>query len=164
MNKIIIAIAVIILLLGGGYYAYTTYMPQEAATELTPEALGQVQVQDVTAGEGAEATPGSVVSVLYVGMLEDGTVFDSSEAYGNEPLVFTLGDPNLIPGFQIGINGMRVGGERVMSVPPGLAYGEQGVTNAEGVQVIAPNATLVFNVKLLNVTSAPEETTPENAE
>ena len=99
------------------------------------------------------------MSVRYRGQLEDGTVFDSSEAHGNEPLVFTLGEPGLIPGFQIGINGMKVGGERVMAVPPSLGYGTQEVRDPEGNLIIPANANIIFNVVLLDVQPAAQETT-----
>ncbi|MCR4325382.1 MAG: FKBP-type peptidyl-prolyl cis-trans isomerase [Patescibacteria group bacterium] len=130
-----------------------TQAAPDAAQGAAP-ADEQVQGQDVTVGTGAEATPGSVVSVLYTGTLPDGTVFDSSEAHGNEPLVFTLGEQGLLPGFQIGINGMKVGGERLLSIPPSLAYGAQDVTDADGNVIIPANSTLIFSVKLINVEDA----------
>src|SRR5947208_753971 len=72
----------------------------------------RVEGQDVTFGMGVQATPGSVVSVLYIGKLENGAVFDSSDVHGKGPLIITLGQPGIITGFQIGINGMKEGGER----------------------------------------------------
>lgn len=110
-----------------------------------------VQAQDVTLGTGAEAKPGTIVSVLYIGKLTDGTVFDSSEAHGNQPLVFALGTEGLIPGFQIGINGMKEGGERVLAVPPSFGYGAEEVKDATGKVVIPANSTIIFNVKLVKV-------------
>lgn len=92
-----------------------------------------------------------MVSVLYVGKLSDGTVFDSSAAHGNQPLSFTLGEQGLIAGFQIGVNGMKVGGERIMSIPAELGYGAQAVTDASGTVIIPANSTLLFDVKLVNV-------------
>lgn len=159
MSKLILGIVALIIIATGGYYVYTNYSSpaMENKTEnTTPQ--DQVQVQDVTVGEGTEAAPGMVVSVLYRGQLEDGTVFDSSEARGNKPLVFTLGQQGLIPGFQIGINGMKVGGERIMVIPPSLAYGEDGVKDPDGNVVIPPNAKIVFNVALTDVQAAPEST------
>jgi FKBP-type peptidyl-prolyl cis-trans isomerase len=79
-----------------------------AASSAATTSQPQVQGQDVKVGTGAQAKPGSVVSVLYVGKLQDGTVFDSSAAHGNKPLSFTLGAHGLIAGFQIGVNGMKV--------------------------------------------------------
>lgn len=126
-------------------------------TEQTPPTT-QVAGQDVTVGTGEEAVPGSIVEVLYVGRLEDGTVFDSSEANGNQPLQFQLGTDGLIPGFQIGINGMREGGERRIAVPPEFAYGNQDVKDPEGNIIIPANSTIIFDVRLISVTPAPEAT------
>ena len=151
---VLTAIIIIGVVALGGYFIFTNYSAPLAEGPATA-STDQVQVQDIKVGEGAEATPGMVVSVLYKGQLEDGTVFDSSEAHGNEPLVFTLGQPGLIPGFQIGINGMKVGGERVMVIPPSLAYGAEGVKDPEGKVVIPGNVNTVFNVALLNVQEAP---------
>jgi FKBP-type peptidyl-prolyl cis-trans isomerase len=109
-------------------------------------------------GTGTAATPGSLVSVLYVGKLSDGTTFDSSAAHGNAPLTFTLGQQGLIAGFQIGVNGMKVGGERIMSIPSELGYGAQAVTDASGTVIIPANSTLLFDVKLVDV--KPGTTTP----
>lgn len=134
----------------------TADQTQNASTTTT------VQAQDVTIGTGTQAVPGSIVSVLYIGKLTDGTVFDSSAAHGNQPLTFTLGEQGLIPGFQIGVNGMKVGGERLMAVPATLGYGAQDVKDANGKVIIPGNSTLVFDVKLLSVkqgTSTPAAAT-----
>jgi len=80
---------------------------QAGAAASSSTSTEQVQAQEVTVGKGASATPGSSVSVLYVGKLQDGTVFDSSAAHNNQPLTFTLGSQGLIAGFQIGVNGMK---------------------------------------------------------
>ncbi len=149
MTKIILGIIVLIALGAGGYYIYKNYSPAAPVEETAQQDT--VQIQEVTAGTGAEATPGSIVSVLYIGRLEDGTVFDSSEAYGNEPLTFVLGAPGLIPGFQIGINGMKVGGERAIAVPASLAYGAEEVKDATGKVVVPANSNLIFNIGLVNV-------------
>ena len=158
MNKTVLIVGISIVVIISGYFIYTSYMTTPGTQGQTADAEN-VQVQEVKVGEGAEATPGSVVSVLYKGQLEGGTVFDSSEAHGNEPLKFTLGEPGLIPGFQIGINGMRVGGERLMVIPSSLGYGAQEVRDPEGKLIIPANAVLIFNVQLLSVeaASAPTE-------
>lgn len=132
---------------------------QTAATANATSSVGQVQGQDVSIGTGVEAKAGDIVSVLYVGKLEDGTVFDSSAAHGNDPLTFDLGTTTLIAGFQIGINGMKVGGERLLSIPPTLGYGDQDVKDAGGKVVIPANSTLIFDVKLVSVQPAPAGTT-----
>ena len=161
MRTIFIAIIVIAIVGVGGYFVITNYVAPTSSPEDQAGVTDQVQIQDVTVGEGVEAAPGSVVSVLYVGRFEDGTVFDSSEAHDNEPLIFTLGEPGLIPGFQIGINGMREGGERIMAVPPSLGYGAQEVKDPEGNVIIPANTNLVFNVRLISVETAETPPTTE---
>lgn len=159
-GKTISIIAIIILILIGGGILYwqfgttgTTTTPDDTAQQAT--TTDQVAGQDVTVGDGREATPGSIVSVLYVGRLQDGTVFDSSEANGNEPLVFQLGAEGLIPGFQIGVNGMKVGGERRIAIPPEFAYGDQDVKDASGATIIPANSTIIFDIRLVAVEDAP---------
>jgi FKBP-type peptidyl-prolyl cis-trans isomerase FkpA len=156
----IIGIVVIIVLAGGGYYFYTHGLSAPAAqpqTQAQATSTDQVQGQDVKVGTGATATPGSVVSVLYIGYLgsiSTSTVFDSSAAHGNKPLEFTLGAQGLIPGFQIGVNGMKVGGERMIAIPPALGYGAQDVKDSTGKVVIPANSTLIFDVELVGVKAA----------
>lgn len=131
----------------------TTTDTTDTTGATTDASSTQVQAQDVSVGTGATATPGSIVSVLYVGKLPDGTVFDSSAAHGNTPLTFTLGAQGLIPGFQIGVNGMKVGGERLMAIPPALGYGSTDVKDSTGKVIIPANSTIVFDVKLVSVTA-----------
>jgi FKBP-type peptidyl-prolyl cis-trans isomerase len=158
-RNIVIWVIVLIVVLLGGYATYkfmsggsaSPATAQQNATS-TPTAGDQVQAQEVKVGTGAEATPGATVSVLYVGKLTDGTVFDSSAAHDNQPLTFVLGSQDMIPGFQIGVNGMKVGGQRVMAVPPTLAYGDKPVTNPQtGATIIPANSTIVFEVQLVDV-------------
>lgn len=158
---IVVVSIIIIFLIGWGIWgikgARTTASSSGAAQTQTASTTPQVQAQDVTVGTGTEATPGSVVSIIYEGRLPDGTVFDSSAAHGNQPLVFQLGTQQLIPGIQFGVNTMKVGGERVMSIPPSLAYGDKGVTDpTTGKVVIPPNTTIQFDVKLVNVQTLAE--------
>lgn len=156
---------VIIVIIGGGilYWQFGTSPETSTPTTETPStatSTQQVAGQDVTVGTGKEAQPGSVVSVLYVGRLQDGTVFDSSEANGNQPLVFQLGAQGLIPGFQIGINGMKEGGERRIAIPPEFAYGAQDVKDAAGKTIIPANSTIIFDIRLVKVeagTSTPAQ-------
>jgi FKBP-type peptidyl-prolyl cis-trans isomerase len=153
-KTIVIWVIVLIIVILGGWFIYTKTVGSgtpASSTSSTSTTTPQVQAQDITVGTGTEAIPGDVVSVLYVGKLSDGTVFDSSAAHGNQPLSFTLGQQGLIAGFQIGVNGMKVGGERVMSIPPELGYGAQAVTDASGTVVIPANSTLLFDVKLVKV-------------
>lgn len=121
-------------------------------------ALSQVQSQDVIVGTGETVTPGAVVSVLYTGKLSDGTVFDSSAAHNNVPLTFTLGGQGLISGFQIGVNGMKVGGERIITIPASLAYGSQEVKDPTGKVLIPAGSTLMFDIKVIGVGSSATST------
>ena len=104
----------------------------------------QLRTEDLVVGEGAEAQTGDTVSVHYTGWLEDGTKFDSSLDRG-QPLEFTLGQGGVIQGWDQGVVGMRAGGTRRLTIPPNLAYGPAG--NGP----IPPNATLVFEVQLLEI-------------
>lgn len=94
-------------------------------------------------GNGAEAKNGQTVAVHYTGWLKDGTKFDSSRDRG-EPIRFPLGTGGVIPGWDEGIKGMKVGEQRQLVIPPKLGYGEGGSP-----PVIPPNATLVFDVELV---------------
>lgn len=109
---------------------------------------------DLVAGTGTEATAGRGVTVHYTGWLYDpaqpegkGRQFDSSRTPGRSPLPFTIGAGGLIPGFEQGVAGMRVGGQRRIIIPPELAYGARGSNDGS----IPPNATIVFEVELLEV-------------
>ncbi|MEX0935416.1 MAG: FKBP-type peptidyl-prolyl cis-trans isomerase [Gemmatimonadota bacterium] len=102
-------------------------------------------LHDEAAGEGSEALSGSTVVVHYTGYLPDGTSFDSSRDR-DQPFTAALGVGQVIPGWDLGLQGMRVGGRRTLVVPPDLAYGAQGAGG-----VIPPNAVLVFDVQLLAV-------------
>jgi FKBP-type peptidyl-prolyl cis-trans isomerase len=117
--------------------APSTPAPAEQATGL--------KMEDTVVGTGAEAKPGDTVTVHYTGYLTDGTKFDSSLDSG-QPFQFTIGQGRVIPGWEQGIPGMKVGGKRKLTIPPELGYGAQGAGSD-----IPPNATLVFEVELLAV-------------
>ena len=106
---------------------------------------GELIIEDIIVGQGAEAVKHSIITVNYTGWLEDGTKFDSSLNPGREPLRFTLGAGQMIQGFDQGILGMKVGGKRKLTIPPNLAYGSQD----KG--IIPPNSTLIFELDLLIV-------------
>jgi len=106
---------------------------------------GELIIEDIIVGQGAEAVKYSIVTVNYTGWLEDGTKFDSSLNPGREPLRFTLGAGQMIQGFDQGIPGMKVGGKRKLTIPPNLGYGSQD----KG--IIPPNSTLIFELDLLIV-------------
>ena len=101
--------------------------------------------EDLVIGRGATAEAGQDVLVHYVGWLTNGQQFDSSRAR-RDPLDFALGAGDVIKGWDQGIPGMKVGGKRKLTIPADLAYGDQGCGG-----VIPPQATLVFEVELLEV-------------
>jgi len=104
-----------------------------------------LKYEDLVEGEGTVAEVGQRVSVHYTGWLTDGTQFDSSVAR-NDPFQFSLGKGMVIRGWDEGVAGMKVGGKRKLTIPPQLGYGAQGAGG-----VIPPNATLVFEVELLDI-------------
>jgi FKBP-type peptidyl-prolyl cis-trans isomerase FkpA len=108
----------------------------------TPSGL---QYEDLQVGSGDEAVAGKRVEVHYTGWLTDGTKFDSSHNHG-QPFAFQLGAGKVIKGWDEGVVGMKVGGKRKLTIPPDLGYGARGAGS-----VIPPNATIVFEVELLNV-------------
>jgi FKBP-type peptidyl-prolyl cis-trans isomerase FkpA len=107
------------------------------------DPITELQIEDITVGEGTECPVGATVEVHYKGQLMDGTVFDSSYDRG-ESINFPLG--NLIQGWQEGIPGMKIGGKRKLTIPYALGYGEHGAGGA-----IPPRADLIFEIELLGV-------------
>ena len=101
---------------------------------------------ETVAGKGTQAVAGKTVKVHYTGKFLDGRVFDSSISRG-EPIEFKLGQGHVIKGWDEGIALMKVGGKAQLTIPPELAYGERGA----GGGVIPPNATLMFDVELVEV-------------
>ena len=120
---------------GGG----TDGLPTDPST---PQ--GDLILDDTRLGDGPVAEVGDTVTVHYEGRLTDGTVFDSSYAR-NQPFVFTAGLGQVIAGWDLGVPGMRVGGERRLTIPPNLAYGNSPPAG------IPPNATLIFDVEMLSI-------------
>jgi FKBP-type peptidyl-prolyl cis-trans isomerase len=118
-----------------------------------PSSNAPYSQTDLRLGTGAEAVVGRVLTVHYTGWLYDdnavgnrGAQFDSSLTPGRTPFTFVLGAGSVISGWERGMVGMRVGGQRRLVLPPDLAYGSRGSGNA-----IPPNATLLFEVELLGV-------------
>ncbi len=141
MNKskiIALAVAIILIVIG---------IAMAVDLKLNNQKMNKqgVQIERLKEGAGAVAKNGDIVSVHYVGTLENGTKFDSSVDRG-VPFEFTLGAGQVIPGWEIGVEGMKVGEKRKLTIPSLLAYGERGAGN-----VIPPNATLIFEVELLGI-------------
>jgi FK506-binding nuclear protein len=124
---------------------------QEAKTEVKKEEVAQKKtlpsglvIEDKVMGSGPKAKPGKKVSVRYIGKLLNGKVFDSNTK--GAPFSFKLGKGEVIKGWDLGVVGMNVGGERKLTIPAKLAYGSQGAPPD-----IPKNADLIFEVKLLQV-------------
>jgi len=153
MRTILLLVALVLatsLAVGCSGQAATPEEPAQTETPATepPAAAPEVtelQIEDLKEGTGAEAKSGDSVTVHYTGWLTDGTEFDSSVDAG-QPFTFNLGAGEVIPGWDQGVAGMKVGGKRKLTIPPDLGYGAQGAGTA-----IPPNAVLVFEVELLEV-------------
>ena len=141
----------ILLLIMGGILAMTSGQaqtgnsgPTKVNGKPTTTASG-LQYWDIMVGKGAAAVAGKPVQVHYTGWLTDGKKFDSSVDRG-EPFGFPLGAARVIKGWDEGVAGMKVGGKRQLRIPPDLGYGARGAGG-----VIPPNATLIFDVELIDV-------------
>jgi FKBP-type peptidyl-prolyl cis-trans isomerase FkpA len=147
------AIALAIALAGtAGCGGNADYQEEEQPPAMADSGITTLQKTDVTPGTGTEAKTGQIVRVHYTGWLYDaskadkrGTKFDTSRDR-NEPFEFQLGAQEVIQGWDAGVAGMKVGGTRVLTIPPEMGYGKRGAGG-----VIPPNATLVFEVELLDV-------------
>jgi FKBP-type peptidyl-prolyl cis-trans isomerase len=127
----------------------TASLSFEAAEENTTDAdrsLPDFGVKDLKVGSGETARPGELVTVHYTGRFPDGRTFDSSLTRG-EPFQFVLGAGQVIEGWEKGVVGMKVGGQRLLVIPPELGYGDRQVG------IIPPNSTLIFEIELLGVES-----------
>jgi FKBP-type peptidyl-prolyl cis-trans isomerase len=122
----------------------TPTLLQGATMSQTTTASG-LQYEDIKIGEGDAATAGKTVAVHYTGWLTNGKKFDSSKDRG-QPFEFPLGGGRVIKGWDEGVQGMKVGGVRKLTIPASLGYGSRGAGGA-----IPPDATLVFEVELLKI-------------
>jgi FKBP-type peptidyl-prolyl cis-trans isomerase len=155
MTKYVGAIVVIILGLTAGLVrAQSSARKSAAANTNAPSKVTGDGVKtpsglvywDTRVGNGEVAKEGSHVRVHYTGWLTSGTKFDSSVDAG-KPFDFTIGNGEVIKGWEEGVSGMRVGGKRQLRIPPDLGYGADGTPDGS----IPPKATLIFDVQLLGV-------------
>ena len=106
--------------------------------------LNKLVIDDILIGTGEEVKSGDTIVVHYAGTLQNGEEFDNSKKRG-EPFVFKVGQGMVIKGWEQGVIGMKVGGQRILVIPPELGYGERGIGP------IPPNSTLVFSIELLEI-------------
>lgn len=141
--KVIVIVALAALLVGAAVLLVLPHRNGIAGQEIT--TTSGLKYIDEVVGTGASPRPGATVKVDYTGTLLDGTKFDSSKDSGR-PLEFVIGTGRVIKGWDEGVMSMKVGGKRRLIVPPDLGYGARGFG-----QSIPPNATLQFEVELLDV-------------
>lgn len=147
------AVLVITVLVFGGVLSLVSFSQPAAQNQNNPQpqtqptnaTVDKLVIQDVHVGAGREAKSGNTVTVHYTGTFTDGRKFDSSYDH-NQSFSFVLGAGQVIPGWDQGLPGMKVGGKRKLAIPPSLAYGARGAAGA-----IPPNSTLLFEVELLDV-------------
>ena len=125
--------------------ALTLFMLMAGCSKEDKVMDGELTIEDIIVGEGAEAVKHSIVTVNYTGWLEDGSKFDSSLNPGREPFRFTIGAGQVIQGWDQGIPGMKIGGKRKLTIPPSMGYGNRD----NG--AIPANSVLIFEVDLLVV-------------
>ena len=106
---------------------------------------GELVIEDLVVGEGAEAKQYDIVNVNYTGTLTNGNVFDSSLNRGRSPFRFTVGAGQVIKGWDDGLIGMKVGGKRKLTIPPSMGYGNRNMG------AIPANSTLIFEIDLLSI-------------
>ena len=141
-TRVIAAVIIVALVAGAAAYLLVPGLPGRAGAEVTtPSGL---KYTDLVVGTGPSPRAGQTAVVHYTGTLTDGTKFDSSRDKG-QPYSFPLGRGSVIKGWDEGVATMKVGGRRKLVVPPAVGYG------AIGQGTIPPNATLVFDVELLDV-------------
>ncbi len=149
-NQMVVWFAIVVVVI-----TLLVVVSMKGRTVTSPEDVGMmnggegVKVAIVVAGTGAGAVVGDTVSVNYMGILADGTIFDSNvdpKFNHVEPFTFVLGEGSVIPGWEVGVVGMKVGERRILEVNPEYAYGAGGYPG-----VIPPNAVLTFQIELVSI-------------
>ena len=166
MKNIISTIIILVVIIAGFYFlsqltgedeiegvSFETNGAQNQETEATIDSsqqkfkeITELSAEIMRQGDGQEAKPGDKVTVHYIGVLEDGTKFDSSLDRG-QPFTFDLGAGQVIRGWDLGVAGMKIGEVRRIYIPSEFGYGETGTPGGP----IPPNANLIFEVELLGV-------------
>lgn len=141
-TRVIALVIIVVLAIGAAAYLFVPGLPGRAGAEVTTRS--GLKYTDLVVGTGPSPRVGQMAVVHYTGTLTDGTQFDSSRDKG-QPYSFPLGMGRVIPGWDEGVATMKVGGRRKLVVPPALGYG------ATGNGTIPPNATLNFDIELLDV-------------
>ena len=142
MKQMLLKVVMTLAAVGVSMAAYAdSDATEDSGYHMTESGL---KIFDQALGSGAIAKSGHLVTVHYVGALEDGKQFDSSRARG-QPFTFRLGAGQVIQGWEEGVQGMKVGGKRKLVIPSYLGYGERGIGPIPG------NATLVFEVELIKI-------------
>lgn len=151
----ILALATSLAACGGGSGDSGSASSSSSSSLVTSgsSAVTALQIIDNQVGTGATAAAGNTLTVTYSGWLYDSAAsnLEGTEFNANQTFPFALGEGQVIPGWDQGLVGMKVGGTRTLIVPASLAYGAAGVTNSSGQVVIPPNTALVFTVQLLSV-------------
>ncbi|HCC06297.1 TPA: peptidylprolyl isomerase [Candidatus Nomurabacteria bacterium] len=117
------------------------------ATSTPIAPLTDLQMKDEVVGTGATAKKGDSVTVQYVGALTNGKIFDASKNRGDAGFEFVIGAGKVIKGWDMGVEGMKVGGKRLLAIPASLGYGSQEMGNG----AIPANSDLIFEVELIKV-------------
>jgi len=140
-----IAVVLVGVFIGGGLVSgIFTSSNDNQASSTSMQQTNELQSNDVVVGTGDVAVAGKQVTVHYTGVFSDGKKFDSSRD-GGVPFTFTLGSGQVIKGWDIGVEGMKVGGKRILIIPPQLGYGSSDYGPIPG------NSTLIFEIELLGV-------------
>lgn len=144
-TKIVLVIIAGLAVFGGIAFLNTdnNNSPQVMSAQTLENGL---VIEDTKIGDGQEIKNGDTVVMNYTGYLEDGTVFDSSLDEGRTPFSFTVGSGMVIQGWEQGVPGMKVGGERKLTIPSDLAYGDNGIPGA-----IPGGATLIFDIQAVDI-------------